>query len=150
MAEEKNYAQLVDQAHYKDHMGLQVPIHRSRRRERERKGYAQSEFTGQELKSGTRVILKTEEPRAYYLAAIIDFQDTRNVKRLWGFETHLIVQILDVSQEQDKDLVGRLQIASEGGSGWSNKSLDLIEIGKKNWGEYLPSGEPSSNDKEGE
>lgn len=142
MAEEKTYTQLVDEAKYRADMELTIPRHGAKKYKKA--GHEKtSKFEDLKIGTGTRVIAVTNpnENAAYLLCTVLDFEGTTDF--WWGCSTKLIVQVNAVSQERLKDQINRLRIVHidnhNYGYTFGNK-LRLIDVGKANWKNYLPSG----------
>lgn len=140
MAKEKTYTQLVDEAHYKSHLDLAIPVHGSKKYKKEGKHKSETDkFIGTELRSGSRIIAvesRNKNP-IYMLCTVIDFQEAHS--RWWGDRTELIVQVNKVSQDSRSDQIERLRTVSTF-KGWGFLGMELVEIGKRNWDKYIPSG----------
>ena len=137
MATEYTYTQLVDQAHYRDHLGLPIKIHPKREYEAPQRGDKDKPLT---IGSGTRVIACVRSDgyfsdiTGYVLGAVID------INEFGPHDTQFIVEILEASQPHLDKHIGRLAAFE---IGWSDYMMPhgIVDVGKANWAKYVKRGE---------
>jgi hypothetical protein len=134
VGEEYTYVQLVDQAHYDEHIREKIKYYPARKY---KKVHNTSSDENKEVGSGTRVIAEAlgsgSTILGYLLCVVIDIQDDHS---FWSENTKFILQAIDASSESMMPEVGRIRSASMKNRGWCLEKLSIVEIGKENWEDY--------------
>lgn len=140
MAIEKTYTDLIDQAKYRDDLGLTIPIHSPRKYKKCLDNELNKKFCGQEIGTGTRLIVQCLSRNSgyavegYMLCAVVDMEDASDY---WSNRTTFIVEVLEASNPALIKHVGRLRTVKTYSHYYESRIL--LEVGKKNWHKYLTS-----------
>lgn len=135
MAEEKSKDEMIEDAALKVEFGYNK--HPSPRKYKKEQPW--DEDWEKTVTVGTKVIVRVGDSRdvaGYMLAEVVDIDDT---ERYWSTRSTFIVRILEVSNDALKDHIGHLRVTEvERKYSWGGGRY-IVEIGKGNWANYLPS-----------
>jgi len=141
MAIEKSKTELVEEEHWRSHLGEPHPTPSLKYKKDEYNKKANNVFGGVEIHRGSFVIIRELKPKksgevqGYMLGRVLDMENQET--GWWDLETTLIVHIIGVSNDSLSHHLDRLRSTRIHKFGWFG-GREVVKVGKENWSDYIP------------